>query len=103
MEPSVGSTLQSTVDETAVVVVRWSAGVAELTCGGARMVEQTGYDGIRRAPAEAASTPGTLVGKRYATPDGSVELLCVKAGQGSLALDGVPLTIKTAKPLPASD
>jgi hypothetical protein len=32
-----------------------------------------------------------------------VELLCVKAGRGSLSIDGVPLRTKDAKSLPSSD
>ena len=34
---------------------------------------------------------------------GDLELLCNKPGKGSLAAGGTPLTIKGAKPLPASD
>ena len=34
---------------------------------------------------------------------GQYELLCVKPGKGSLSVDGVPLVVKDAKPLPASD
>jgi len=34
---------------------------------------------------------------------GTVELLCVKAGKGSLAIGGVALQTKDAKPLPSSD
>ncbi|TDV55967.1 hypothetical protein [Actinophytocola oryzae] len=103
MAVSVGVTLLSTVDETAVVVVRWSADAAALTCGGVPMVAKADYLGPSGARVEAGHASGTLLGKRYATPDGAVELLCVKPGQGSLALDGVPLETKTAKPLPASD
>jgi hypothetical protein len=43
------------------------------------------------------------MGKRYVTADGTIELLCVKPGKGSLALNGVALQIKEAKPLPSSD
>lgn len=32
-----------------------------------------------------------------------MEVLCTKPGQGTLALNGVPLPLKAAKPLPASD
>ena len=32
-----------------------------------------------------------------------LELLCTKAGAGSLTLDGAPLGLKSAKPLPSSD
>jgi hypothetical protein len=103
MEPKAGATLLSTVDDTAVVVVRWSAGPTPLTCGGAPMIDKTGYDGTRHGTLDPDHSSGTELGKRYVGPDDSVELLCTKPGQGSLALDGVPLTIKTAKPLPASD
>lgn len=104
MEPEVGCTLLSTVDDTAVVVVRWSAGTATLTCGGAPMVDKDArHDGAGRGTVDAARASGTELGKRYVALDGAVELLCTKPGRGSLELDGVPLTIKTAKPLPASD
>ncbi|MGW5715231.1 hypothetical protein ACWEVP_03625 [Amycolatopsis sp. NPDC003865] len=103
MEPSVGTTLLSTVDTTAVVVVRWSAGSADLTCGGAPVVGKTEHDGNTGGAVDPAHAAGTVLGKRYTDADGSVELLCTKAGPGSLALDGTPLTVKSAKPLPASD
>ena len=59
-------------------------------------------------PAEAAAlsadfSGGTLMGKRYVDADGAYELLCVKPGKGSLSVDGVALSPKDAKPLPASD
>ena len=43
------------------------------------------------------------MGKRYVDEAGTVELLCVKAGKGSLAIDGTILRTKDAKPLPSSD
>ena len=51
------------------------------------------------APAHAG---GTLLGKRY-TDDGALEVLCTKAGEGSLSIGDTPLVLKEAKPLPASD
>jgi hypothetical protein len=33
----------------------------------------------------------------------SVELLCTSSGAGTLTCDGASMTIKAAKPLPASD
>ncbi|HWC82314.1 MAG TPA: hypothetical protein VG756_20380 [Pseudonocardiaceae bacterium] len=103
MEPKVGVMLRSTVDDTAVVVVRWSAGAARLTCGGATMVDKADHDGTARAELDPEHAAGTLLGKRYTDAAGSVELLCTKPGRGSLALDGTPLAVKAAKPLPASD
>jgi hypothetical protein len=44
---------------------------------------------------------GTLLGKRYVHED--LEVLCTKAGKGSLSVGGVRLPLKEAKPLPASD
>lgn len=46
---------------------------------------------------------GSLVGKRYVNEDESLEVLCTKAGDGSLSVGEAELTIKGAKPLPSSD
>lgn len=46
---------------------------------------------------------GTLLGKRYTDAQGSFELLCTKAGAGSLSVGDTPLVLSGAKPLPASD
>jgi hypothetical protein len=46
---------------------------------------------------------GCQVGKRYVNEDQSIEVLCVKAGEGSLAADGAALATKEAKKLPSSD
>jgi hypothetical protein len=51
----------------------------------------------------ASFAEGSLIGKRFAEPDLGIELLVTKAGAGSLALDGVALALKDAKPLPSSD
>jgi hypothetical protein len=45
---------------------------------------------------------GNAMGKRYVDVDGA-EVLVTKAGAGTLAIGDVPLTLKAAKPLPASD
>jgi hypothetical protein len=42
------------------------------------------------------------MGKRY-VDDGDAEVLVTKAGAGSLSVGATPLTLKEAKPLPASD
>jgi hypothetical protein len=43
------------------------------------------------------------LGKRYVDEAGTIEVLCTKPGDGALALDGQPLEVKSAKPLPSSD
>lgn len=93
-----GSKLKSAVCDTEVMVIRGSNVVVE--CGGAPMVET--------APAQKGAVnptfaDGTKVGKRYIDAGNTVELLCVKAGKGSLSIGGVALQIKDAKPLPSSD
>lgn len=93
-----GTKLKSAVCDTEIMVIKGKDLVVE--CGGQPMVDD--------APAAKGSVDpkfaeGTKVGKRYVNADGSVELLCVKAGQGSLAISGEALTTKDAKPLPSSD
>ena len=93
-----GTKLKSAVCDTEVMVVRAADAVVE--CGGAPMVEERPAD---RQPVNAAFAAGTKMGKRYVNAAGTVELLCVKQGQGSLSIAGEALKIKDAKPLPASD
>ncbi len=93
-----GTRLRSAVCDAEVMVVRGAAGVIE--CGGAPMVEAKPEAAGAIDPAHAN---GTLIGKRYVDAAGTFELLCMKSGAGSLAVDGVALTVKEAKPLPASD
>lgn len=92
-----GSRLKSAACSSEVVVIKYSGGTIE--CGGLPMTEDAKGDGT---PA-AGLADGTMMGKRYVDAAGTVELLCVKPGKGSLALDGTALTTKDAKPLPASD
>ena len=101
MELKAGARLKSQVDETQVIVVRAPQGDVELSCGGAPMVAlDADGPGGELDPAWAG---GTQLGKRYADEDAGIEVLCTKAGKGSLALNGAPLGLKQAKPLPASD
>lgn len=101
MELKPGTRLASATCDTQVVVVRAPKDTAvDLRCGGEPMrpVDDTGD----RVPATATGEP-TLMGKRYADEDLGLELLCTRAGDGSLAIGDQPLTVKGAKPLPASD
>jgi hypothetical protein len=93
-----GTKLKSIVCDTEVMVIR--AGAAVVECGGSPMAEERPAERANVSPAFAA---GTKIGKRYVDAAGTVELLCVKPGQGSLSLGGVALVLKEAKPLPSSD
>lgn len=95
-----GARFQSTVCTTQVIVVKGD-GEAELACGGAAMVA-AGASEITGEPAPNAAE-GTLLGKRYRNPEGTVELLATKGGAGSMAIDGAALSVAEAKTLPASD
>jgi len=95
-----GAKFQSTVDTTQVIIVKGS-GHADLQCGGAPMAP-TGDSRIDGTPA-APNSDGTLLGKRYSNEDGTIEVLCTKAGEGSLSIADTPLEIAQTKALPASD
>lgn len=95
-----GAQLASTVCTTRVVVVKAPADrQPAIECGGRPMAPA--------APGAKPAPPGpqaaTLIGKRYVDEADTVELLCTSSGTGALTCDGVPMTIKAAKPLPASD
>lgn len=101
---SVGQRLRSAVSSVAVVVVRPPDGEPTITCAGTPMLLPDQQPDESAAPPIPAEPPQILLGKRYRDEGGSdLELLCVAAGPGDLAVDGRVLTIKTAKPLPASD
>ena len=93
-----GTKLKSTVCNTEVMVIKGSGLVVE--CGGAPMTAEGAEE---KGTINAEFANGTLMGKRYVTEDGAVELLCVKPGEGSLTIDGKALPTKDAKPLPSSD
>lgn len=97
-----GDQLAGTVCGTRVVVVRAPGDRHPLiTCAGGPMVPAA--TAPPAPPSAAGAEPVTLLGKRYVDADGTLELLCTNAGAGELACDGVPMTLKAAKPLPASD
>jgi hypothetical protein len=102
MELKPGLKLHSAVCDAQVVVVRAPAEPLDLACGGAPLL----IDGDA-APAGATLDPelaeGVLIGKRYTLEGTTLELLCTRAGAGSLTANGEVLTLKGAKPLPASD
>ena len=95
-----GVRLKSAVCNSEVIVIRGSLPAVDLRCGGAPMLSAGDAVSGSLDPAHAA---GTLIGKRYVDAADRVELLCTKGGEGSLTLDGEPMSVKQAKALPASD
>jgi hypothetical protein len=97
-----GSRWRSAVCSTEVVVVKAPADPVSLECGGHPMVpvdaEPPGGLSL-----DAGFAEGTKMGKRFADPDTGIELLATKGGDGTLAVGGVVVPQKDAKPLPSSD
>lgn len=96
-----GARLRSATDACEVVVVRAPAEPVDLRCGGHPFL-----------PVDAEPTPqtveagfdgGTQLGKRYSDDELGLEILCTKAGEGSISVGETILAVKGAKPLPASD
>ena len=95
-----GVRLKSQVCSGEAMVVK-GAGV-ELTCGGVPMVgADEEIDSSLTADQEHMYD--CLIGKRYVNADETIELLCVKAGEGSFGVDGQMLMGKETKRLPSSD
>jgi|SRR5271170_4275757 len=95
-----GTRLASQVCDTQVIVVKTADSLDDLRCGGTPMVA-IGADRSGAAP-DAAFAGGSVMGKRYVDAGGA-EVLVTKAGAGTLSVGAVPLSLKEAKPLPASD
>lgn len=96
-----GTRLKSQVCDTQVIVVKTAESLDDLRAGGAPMVplDDSASGGAALDPDFAA---GAVMGKRYVDEAGA-EVLVTKAGAGTLSIGTVPLSIKEAKPLPASD
>lgn len=96
-----GVRLLSTACSTEAIVVKASC-AAMVTCGGRPMVTP---DEPRTISADGTdlSGDGAKVGKRYTNAAGTIELLCTKGGQGSIAVDGEVLQPQSARLLPSSD
>jgi hypothetical protein len=103
MQLKVGQTLVSPVDTVTVVVVRAPAADVEITSAGVPLWDPKAGGDAPEGTADPAQQDGTQLGKRYADEELGLELLCAKPGAGTLAVGGVPLPLKDAKPLPASD
>ncbi len=96
-----GARLRSVTCSTEVVVVR-AGGEVDLRCGGQPMVDVSALAATAGEPAPGFDG-GTQIGKRYGDEETGVEVLCTKAGSGSISLGDVVLNVQGAKPLPSSD
>lgn len=94
-----GTRLQSQVCDTQVIVVRAADSLDDLRCGGAAMVA---IDADRAGELNPGFAEGAVMGKRYVDEAGA-EVLVTKAGAGTLSVGETALSLKEAKPLPASD
>ncbi len=109
MELTAGMRLKSLVCLTEIIVVKAPEGDVNVTCGGTPMFDPANEEGSSEKAAEKASEMaesaknGTLLGKRYVNEDETLEVLCTKAGDGSLGIEDNLLKEKEAKSLPASD
>jgi hypothetical protein len=101
MELRVGQALASAVDTTQVIVTKTPVGEVGLTCGGVPMIVKGTEPPV--VAADPAHMKGSLLGKRYVDEAGSIEVLCTKPGDASLALAGEFLVTAEAKALPSSD
>jgi hypothetical protein len=97
-----GQKLHSAVCDAQVVVVRAPADPVDVGCGGVALLDD-GQAADGAATLDPTLGDGPLLGKRYADDDLGLELLCTRAGTGALTVDGRPLLLKGAKPLPSSD
>ena len=102
MELKPGSRWRSAVCETEVVVVRPPGSEVDLECGGYRVIPHAEARPEGRELAEGFAE-GSAAGKRYADAETGLEVLCTKAGAGTLTIGGRPIGAKEAKKLPASD
>jgi hypothetical protein len=101
LQVKAGTRLRSAVDTCEIVVVRAPGEAVDLRCGGHPFlgVDETSPS----VPVMPGFDGGTQLGKRYADEALGLEVLCTKAGEGSISMGETILEVKGAKPLPASD
>ncbi len=96
-----GTRLQSQVCDTQVIVVRSADSLDDLRAGGVAMVPLD-VEKSSDLSIDPAFSEGNAMGKRYVDETGA-EVLVTKAGAGTLSVGETALSLKEAKPLPASD
>jgi hypothetical protein len=96
-----GTRLQSQVCDTQIIVVKTADSLDDLRAGGVTMVP-IGDEVPVAAKLDPNFSGGNVMGKRY-VDEGGAEVLVTKAGAGTLTVGQTVLSLKEAKPLPASD
>lgn len=97
-----GTRLKSVVCTGEAMVVKAPEGDLELTCGGVAMSTESEVT-VDSSNASSEHMYECLIGKRYVNAEETIELLCVKAGEGSFGNEGQMLMGKETKKLPSSD
>jgi len=94
-----GIKLSSRVCKTQIMILRIPAVEMEIFCGGLPMVlgDPAEFEELQ------GENNGTLVGKRYTDETETMEFLCTRGGEGTIAVSGHKIDIKSAKKLPSSD
>jgi hypothetical protein len=95
-----GLRLKSTICDGEAMIVK--AIDVTLTCGGVEMVAKDVAAGAGIEP-DSEHMYKCLIGKRYVNAEETLEVLCVKSGDGSFGYDGQMLMGKETKKLPSSD
>ena len=102
MKLAPGNRLRAAADTTQVIVVRAPDDDVDLRCGGHPMLELSS-EPPAGLTVELAHSGGTQLGKRYVHEASGLELLCTKAGEGTLGVGAEQLALKDTKALPSSD
>lgn len=101
MQLKAGTRLRSATGDCEVVVVKAPAEPVDLRCGGHAFVPIDAE--VTAAPVIEGFDQGSQLGKRYSDDDLGLEVLCTKAGAGSISVGDTVLAVKGAKALPSSD
>jgi len=99
MELKPGKQLRSAASTAELIVIRVPAGDVQLRIDDGPL----GPDEESLSASPDGSEHAIQLGKRYTAEELGVELLCTRPGSGSLTCNGQAMTVKGAKPLPASD
>jgi hypothetical protein len=92
-----GTRLKSAACDAEIMIIKIGES-EDLTCGGLPLAAAP-----EKTEGNADNMHGCLIGKRYVNADETIEVLCVKSGDGSLYYAGDELMTKDTKKLPSSD